>query len=129
MRREYPATSAARIAVRRRTGGISGPAVVWLTKSTSEPAAGPSPTSRIEAVFGLPPGVDHMLARILAHKPDPGNGVGLHYSRFRRYSTFTVQPNQSLAPYAPRENPSYRPPIREVRLRRAAAEARRFAGS
>src|SRR5271155_4155953 len=57
-----------------------------------------------------------MMARSLAHKPDPGNGVGLHYSRFRRYSTFPVPANQLLAPAKPHENPGYRPPIREVGL-------------
>src|SRR5919108_4700378 len=57
-----------------------------------------------------------MMARILAHKPDPGNGAGLHYSRFRQYWTLPVPPNQLLALHAPHENPADRPPIREVGL-------------
>src|SRR5215472_6233447 len=39
----------------------------------------------------------NMMARILAYKPDPGNGVGLHYSRFRRYSPSPIPLNQLLA--------------------------------
>ena len=36
------------------------------------------------------------MVRILAHKRDPGNRVGLHHSRFRRYSGFPV-PAKSIA--------------------------------
>src|SRR5262249_2585834 len=42
IRREYPATSAARIAARRRTGGIVRPARVGLNQSYSETGGGPS---------------------------------------------------------------------------------------
>ena len=56
------------------------------------------------------------MARILARKPDLGNRLGLHYSRFPRYSTFPAQPNQLLAPYAPHEKRGYTPPIREIGL-------------
>src|SRR5271169_5394569 len=57
-----------------------------------------------------------MMARILAQKPDPENGVGLHHSRFRRYSAFPTPSNQLLAPARPRKNRHHRPPIREVGL-------------
>jgi len=56
------------------------------------------------------------MTRILAHKPDPGNRVGLHYSRFRRYSAFPTSQNQLLAFAPPRKNPGSPPPIREVGL-------------
>src|ERR1700756_408319 len=42
MRREYPATSAARIAVRRRTGGMAPPAVRGLDQVYRETGGGPS---------------------------------------------------------------------------------------
>src|SRR6516162_3446352 len=57
-----------------------------------------------------------MMARILTHKPDPGNGIGLHYSRFRRYFAFLSPRNQLLAPDPGGQNRYYRPPIREVGL-------------
>src|SRR5712692_898996 len=54
-----------------------------------------------------------MMVRILAHQSDPGNGIGLHYRRFQRYSDRPTWPNQLLAPARSRENRPYRPPIRE----------------
>jgi hypothetical protein len=57
-----------------------------------------------------------MMARILAHQPDLGNGVGLHYSGFHRFSAVPASPNQLLAPTQPRENRRHRLPIREVGL-------------
>jgi hypothetical protein len=57
-----------------------------------------------------------MMTRILAHQRDLGNGVGLHYSGFRRFSAFPASPNQLLALSQPRENRRHRPPIREVGL-------------
>jgi hypothetical protein len=62
------------------------------------------------------------MTRILAHQRDLGNGVGLHYSGFRRFSAFPASPNQLPAPTQPRENRRHRPPIREVGLAAAAAE-------
>jgi hypothetical protein len=56
------------------------------------------------------------MTRILAHQRDLGNGVGLHYSGFRRFSAFPASPNQLLAPTQPRENRRHHPPIREVGL-------------
>ena len=74
------------------------------------------------------------MARILTHKPDPGNRIGLHYSRFRRYFAFLSPRNQLLAPNPGGQNRYYRPPIREVGLNSShngggssgAAFARRF---
>jgi hypothetical protein len=60
-----------------------------------------------------------MMTRILAHQRDLGNGVGLHYSGFRRFSAFPASQNQLLAPTQPRENRRHHPPIREVGLARA----------
>jgi hypothetical protein len=57
-----------------------------------------------------------MMTRILAHQPDLGNGVGLHYSGFHRFSAVPASPNQLLAPTQPRENRRHRSPIREVGL-------------
>src|ERR1700760_4733378 len=57
-----------------------------------------------------------MMRRILAHQPDLGNGVGLHYSGFHRFSAVPASPNQLLAPIQPRENRRHRSPIREVGL-------------
>src|SRR5271170_424524 len=57
-----------------------------------------------------------MMTRILAHQRDLGNGVGPHYSGFRRFSAFPASPNQLLAPTQPRENRRHHPPIREVGL-------------
>jgi hypothetical protein len=56
------------------------------------------------------------MTRILAHKPDLGNGVGLHYNGFCRFTALGAPQNQLLAPTRPRENRRCRPPIREVGL-------------
>jgi hypothetical protein len=54
-----------------------------------------------------------MMARILAHQCDLGNGVGLHYSGFHRFSAVPAPSNQLLASIPPRKNRYYRQPIRE----------------
>jgi hypothetical protein len=54
-----------------------------------------------------------MMARILAHQRDLGNGVGLHYSGFHRFSAVPAPSNQLLASIPPRKNRYYCQPIRE----------------
>src|ERR1700758_4573962 len=54
-----------------------------------------------------------MMARILAHQRGLGNGVGLHYSGFHRFSAVPAPSNQLLASIPPRKNRYYCQPIRE----------------
>src|SRR6201996_3690768 len=58
-----------------------------------------------------------MMARILAHQRDLGNGVGLHYSGFHRFSAVPAPSNQLLASIPPRKNRYYYQPIREDGLK------------
>jgi hypothetical protein len=45
------------------------------------------------------------MARSLPQKPDPGNGLGLHYSRFRRYSVSQPHEINCLHPTRARKSP------------------------
>src|ERR1700759_5038673 len=68
-----------------------------------------------------------MMARILAHQRDLGNGVGLHYSGFHRFSAVPAPSNQLLASIPPRKNRYYCQPIREDGLTLEAALCRSVA--
>src|SRR4051794_14109010 len=57
-----------------------------------------------------------MTAVVYAHKAGRGNGVGLHYSRFRPSWRFIVPPNQRLGLMPPAQNRHFPPRIREVGL-------------
>src|SRR4051812_49003891 len=57
-----------------------------------------------------------MTAVVYAHKPGGGNGVGLHYSRFRPSWRFIVPPNQRLGLMPPAQNRHFPPRIPEVGL-------------
>src|SRR4051794_26915774 len=57
-----------------------------------------------------------MTAVVYAHKAGRGNGVGLHYSRFRPSWRFIIPPNQRLGLMPPAQNRHFPPRIREVGL-------------
>src|SRR4051812_13992554 len=57
-----------------------------------------------------------MTAVVYAHKAGRGNGVGLHYSRFRPSWRFIAPPNQRLGLMPPVQNRHFPPRIREVGL-------------
>src|SRR3954454_18726850 len=57
-----------------------------------------------------------MTAVVYAHKAGRGNGVGLHYSRFRPSWRFIIPSNQRLGLMPPAQNRHFPPRIREVGL-------------
>src|SRR3954469_3373075 len=57
-----------------------------------------------------------MTAVVYAHKAGRGNGVGLHYSRFRPSWRSIIPPNQRLGLMPPAQNRHFPPRIREVGL-------------
>src|SRR4051794_23906572 len=65
-----------------------------------------------------------MTAVVYAHKAGRGNGVGLHYSRFRPSWRFIIPPNQRLGLMLPAQNRHFPPRIREVGLNRVQFETR-----
>src|SRR3954447_8760170 len=66
----------------------------------------------------------NMTAVVYAHKAGRGNGVGLHYSRFRPSWRFIIPPNQRLGLMPPAQNRHFPPRIREVGLNRVQFETR-----
>src|SRR3954471_16132084 len=67
-----------------------------------------------------------MTAVVYAHKAGRGNGVGLHYSRFRPAWRFIILPNQRLGLMPPSQNRHFPPRIREVGLARSSSRPEDF---
>jgi hypothetical protein len=68
----------------------------------------------------------NMTAVVYAHKAGRGNGVGLHYSRFRPAWRFIILPNQRLGLMPPSQNRHFPPRIREVGLARSSSRPEDF---
>jgi hypothetical protein len=65
----------------------------------------------------------NMTAVVYAHKAGRGNGVGLHYSRFRPAWRFIIPPNQRLGLMPPSQNRHFPSRIREVGLARSSLKS------